>query len=265
MAPPRRLQRSNSTLLGQVCYWQHRHPARVLLQPLIHPVIVAVQHDRRQIARRPLLGPLLHQLEQVLAVLVVPQQVHVVDDQHERPADGVAPPQRHLLQLVEGALNVEQRRGVARAANGKQRAHVVLVVLEVQRLAQPDAEDLQIPVRFEHRHALPRDPVHGVDQHGRLARALLADHQIVMAARPAAHYVVHQILLAAGIPVAVPRSLLSDGGRGRLVQLVMVRSKIEDWIARLESALDLLEHQIFVVPMVAIACKPTKQKGAPQY
>ena len=52
------------------------HAGGVALQALVDPVVVAVENYRDQVAGGPLLGALLEELEEVLALFVAAQEVH---------------------------------------------------------------------------------------------------------------------------------------------------------------------------------------------
>lgn len=225
--------------LGQVENGEDLHPRRQLLEALVYPIVVAVEDHGHQTSGSPLLGALLQQLDQVLAVVVVPDQVHLVDDHHERPADLGPAPQRHLLQLVEGALDVEERRRVPRAALAEVAADVVLVELVVERLAQADPEDLEVGMGLEHGHAVAVDLTHGLQEHAALARALLADEQVVVARAAPSHDGVNRGLLGPLDPVRGCRR------RGEGDVLAYCRQR-EDGIAGLEGIGHLLQHHVLV-------------------
>lgn len=79
-----------------------------------------------QAARGPLLSPLLDHLQEILAVVVVADQMGAVENENQRQRTLASSGQSHLFQFVEGPLNVQQCRSVSRTADAKETANITI-------------------------------------------------------------------------------------------------------------------------------------------
>lgn len=62
-----------------------------------YPVVVTVEDDGDKICGRPLLRSLLYQFQEILAVVIVSQKVHIVHDKDKRSANLGSALERDLL------------------------------------------------------------------------------------------------------------------------------------------------------------------------
>ena len=119
-------------------------------------------------------GTLLDEFDEITAVFIVAYQVGLVNDENERAAFLCTSTESNLFEFVEGAFNIEDGAGIARATYGEQGANVVFMIFEIEAASKSDTEDFQVCVRFHHGASFTVDFGHGIDQHGAFASPLLA-------------------------------------------------------------------------------------------
>lgn len=76
----------------------------------------------------PLFGPLLNRLEEILAIVIVSDQVRAVNYQDQRRLLAASSGKSNLFQFVESAFNIKESGSIPRALDTEKTADVAVQV-----------------------------------------------------------------------------------------------------------------------------------------
>lgn len=71
-------------------------------------------------------GPLLNHFKQVLAIVIVSNQVSTINNEDKRWCALFSSGQSNLFKLIEGSFDIQQGRGITRATDTEKAANVAV-------------------------------------------------------------------------------------------------------------------------------------------
>lgn len=102
---------------------------------------------RNQATGSPLLSPLLDHFKEILAIMIIPNQMDTVDNHDQWCFSDTSSVHGHLLQFVECTFNVQERSSIPGASNAEQTTNITGKPVFVNTLIQNQAKKNRLTPR----------------------------------------------------------------------------------------------------------------------